>query len=144
MHCVPDAYTAQSLKCRRVSNGGGPEWVDLAINGEVGDLGSDTQISGVGPVGILYTDGGPRRVGKIFFPGLSPEHVDGDEISATAITTIKAKLESMRGSFNAVGGTTPPVTLCIPRHDNLAIRSNIVGVSVSRIVGKQRRRQLPA
>lgn len=141
--CVPDAYVMQSLKARRVSNGGGPEWISTELQGSEGTLGSDTEISGAGPVAILYTDGGPRRIGKIFFPGIAPANVDGDQISQATLDTINSSLETMRVPFDAVGGTTPPVTLTIPRANNLALRSNIVESTVSRYVGKQRRRQVP-
>lgn len=140
---VPDAYVLSSLKCRRVSNGGGPEWINIDHSGNQGTFGSDTQISGAGPVIILYTDGGPRRKGKVFLPGIDPTKVDGDEIAAAAITTLLAKAADLFAGFSAVGGTTPSVVACVPHHNNMALRSLILHFAVSKIVGKQRRRQLP-
>lgn len=141
---VPEEYLMKSIKCRRITNGGGPEYIDTSVDGSPGVFGSGMQMSGAGPVIIWNTDGGARRVGKTFLPGIGADEVNGGEIVATAIAGLLAAANTFRASFNAVGGSTPSCLLCIPRSNDPETRSLIVGAQVSKIVGQMRRRQLPA
>ena len=140
---VPEEYIVKSLKARRVTNGGGPEYVDISVDGTTGEADDDMQMSGAGPVIIWNTDGGARRVGKTFVPGISTTNVDGGEITETFVATVLAAAETLRVPFPAVGGTTPTCTMCIPRKNDPGTRSLIVQSQVSKDVGQQRRRQLP-
>jgi len=140
---VPDVYELRSIKARRITNGGGPEYVDVSLAGSPGTLGSGTQMSGAGPVVIWFTDGGPRRTGKTFLPGLAPANVDGGEITAATITTLLTKATAFRANFPTVGGGGVTVLLCVPRSNDPATRSIVNGALISKDVGKQRRRQLP-
>jgi len=137
------AYEMMSIKARRITNGGGPEWIDASVASSPGTLGAGMAMSGAGPVIIWNTDGGPRRVGKTFIPGISPDNVDGGEISAVTIGFLLGMAALFRIAFNAVGGGTPSCVLCIPRSNDPSVRSLIVGAQVSKDVGQQRRRQLP-
>lgn len=140
---VPSTYIVQSIKARRITNGGGPEYVDVSLQGEIGEGGTGMQASANGPVIIWNTDGGARRVGKTFLPGISPTKMDGGEILATFISALQAAAAAFLAPFNAVGGGSPPCQFCIPRHNDASIRSLPVGVQVSKMIGQQRRRQLP-
>jgi len=140
---LPSNYLMKSIKARRVTNGGGPEYIDTSVDGEAGTFGDDASTSGTGPVLVWFTDGGARRVGKTFLSGISNSNQAGGEISAAALTSLDGDAETFRQSFPAVGGTTPTVTFCIPRSNDPATRSLVVGHSVSKDIGQQRRRQLP-
>ncbi len=139
----PEEYIMKSIKARRITNGGGPEWLDVSLDGTEGTAGSGSQMSGAGPTIIWNTDGGPRRIGKTFISGIPDTWVNGGEITATALTTIATVAGLFSGSFNAVGGTTPQCTMCIPRASDPSVRSLILQAQVSKIIGQQRRRQLP-
>lgn len=140
---LPDDYLMKSLKARRVTNGGGPEFIDVSLDGDPGGFGSGAQMSGAGPVIIWFTDGGPRRTGKTFLAGIGIDKVDGGEIIATAVTAINSASADFRTTFSTVGGGAVTATQCIPRSNDPATRSLIVGSLVSKNVGQQRRRQLP-
>jgi hypothetical protein len=140
---LPEEYILKSIKARRVTNGGGPEWIDVSADGEQGTSGDNMQMSGAGPVIIWFTDGGPRRVGKTFLPGISIDNVDGGEIKASFLTALRSSAILFNANFAATGGGNPTCTLCIPRHNDLSVRSLVVEVTVSKNVGQQRRRQLP-
>jgi len=139
----PTPYVVKSVKARCLTGGGGPEWIDASVASSPGTLGAGMAMSGAGPVIIWNTDGGPRRVGKTFIPGISPDNVDGGEISAVTIGFLLGMAALFRIAFNAVGGGTPSCVLCIPRSNDPSVRSLIVGAQVSKDVGQQRRRQLP-
>lgn len=140
---LPDAYVLKSVKARRVTAGGGPEYTDTSLDGSPGTLGSDTNMSGSGPVIIWLTNGGARRLGKTFLAGLSPTYVDGGEITDAGLSAINGAATDFRAVFNAIGGGTPTCTLVVPRSNDLSTRSLVVGNQVSKNVGLQRRRQLP-
>jgi len=139
----PDNYALRSVKCRRVTNGGGPEWIDVSTSGDPGSLGSGMQMAGAGPVILWHTDGGARRIGKTFISGISPDYVDGGEITNACLAFLQTAATDLRASFPASGGSNPTVTMCIPRSNDPATRSLIVGHIISKDVGTQRRRQLP-
>lgn len=140
---TPSSYTLQSIKCRRITNGGGPEYVDVSLQGDAGGAGTDMEASANGPVIIWNTDGGPRRIGKTFVPGISQEKMDGGEIKAAFIVALINAANTFKGTFTSIGGGNVPVTFCIPRSNDPATRSLVVGVQVSKMIGQQRRRQLP-
>jgi len=140
---LPEEYILKSLKARRVTNGGGPEWLDTSLDGEEGTAGSGAQMSGAGPTIIWNTDGGAKRVGKTFLSGIPDVWVNGGEITAAALSSLNALASAFSGSFAAVGGSTPTCTFCIPRSNDPSVRSLVVAAQVSKIIGQQRRRQLP-
>jgi len=140
---VPDAYQMMSIKARRVTNGGGPEWIDTSMASTPGNAGAGLQMSGAGPVIIWFTDGGPRRTGKTYLPGISNANINGGEVSAAFIASLIVSADNFKAPFNAVGGTTPVALLCIPRSDDPATRSLIVANLVGKDLAIQRRRQLP-
>lgn len=140
---LPTTYLLQSIKTRRLTNGGGPEYVDVSLQGSAGTGGTGMQASANGPVIIWNTDGGPRRVGKTFLPGISPSKMDGGEILDAFLIVLKNNAVPLSQPFNAVGGGSPPCQFCIPRHNDASLRSLPVGVQISKHIGQQRRRQLP-
>jgi len=139
----PETVVLKSVKARRITSGGGPEYVDVSISGQVGTAGADLEASANGPVIIWNTDGGARRVGKTFIPGICQDKVVGGEIKNTFIATLQNAAAEYRVAFSAVGGTTPTCTMVIPRSSDPSTRSLIIGNQVSKYIGKQRRRQLP-
>lgn len=139
----PDTYILKSVKARRVTNGGGPEWVDVSQDGEEGTGGSGLQASANGPVIIWNTDGGARRVGKTFISGIAKANINAGEIKEDFLADLITAAGDYRQSFSAVGGATPTCTFCIPRSNDLSTRSLVVDVQVSRYLGQQRRRNLP-
>ena len=143
MDMFPNEVEMKSLKARRVTNGGGPEYVDVSEDGRNGTAGEDPQNSGAGPVIIWYTDGGPKRIGKTFISGISHFDLSGGEISTGFLTLLRTRANTFRAAFNTVGGTTPVATFCIPRTSDMNTRSLVVDCNVSKNVGVQRRRQLP-
>jgi len=143
LNMLPAAYEMLSVKARRVTEGGGPEYVDVSVASSSGGRTGDAQVSGTGPVILWMTSGGPRRVGKTFLPGISISDVDGGEITAAAKAAILAEADNFRAAFDAVGGATPSCVLVIPRANDPATRSLIVDVQISKDIGTQRRRQLP-
>jgi len=140
---MPSTVSIKSVKARRITSGGGPEYVDVSLSGQVGTAGDDLEASANGPVIIWNTDGGPRRVGKTFIPGICQDKVVGGEIKNTFIATLQNAAAEFRIAFPAVGGTTPTCTMVIPRSSDPSTRSLIIGQQVSKYIGKQRRRQLP-
>jgi len=140
---VPDVYIVKSIKARRITGGGGPEYVDISAAGGEGTLGSGTQMTGAGPVIIWFTDGGARRIGKTFLAGIAAANVDGGEITAATITTLLTEATAYRANFVTIGGGGVTAVLVVPRSDNPATRSIVNGALISKDVGKQRRRQLP-
>ena len=143
LEMCPDSYVIKSIKCRQITDGGGPEWVDITQEGEVGTLGAGMSVPGVGPVIIWYIDGPPKCKGRTFIPGIPNGAIGGDEIASATITALNDAASDFRVAFNAIGGTAPAVAMCIPTTANPAIRFLVNGNAVSRIVGKQRRRQVP-
>jgi len=143
LNCVPETCVLKSVKARRITGGGGPEYVSIEVENMTGTAGDDMEASANGPVIIWNTDGGPRRVGKTFLPGICQDRTNGGEIEATFIATLEASMIQYKLAFPSVGGTTPTCTQVIPRTSDPSVRSLIIGVQVSRYIGKQRRRQLP-
>jgi hypothetical protein len=143
LEMVPSAYQMMSIKARRVTNGGGPEWIDTSVASTPGAGGAGLQMSGAGPVILWFTDGGPRRVGKTFLPGIANANINGGEIEAAFLVTLNDEAETFRSPFPAVGGTTPTCTMVIPRTGDPATRSIVTANLVSKDLGVQRRRQLP-
>lgn len=140
---LPEEYVVKSLKARRLSNGGGPEYLDVSLAGQQGGFGDEASTPSTGPTIIWFTDGGTRRIGKTFLSGIAAANQDGGEIIAGAISTLDSAAETFRQPFPAVGGTTPTCTFCIPRSNDVATRSLVVGHAISKDLGTQRRRQLP-
>lgn len=140
---VPTSYIAKSVKARRITNGGGPEFIDVSIDTEPGTFGDGMQTSANGPTLIWNTSGGPRRIGKTFLPGIANSNINGGEITAAAIAELYDQASEFDDDFNATGGATPVCTFCIPRSNDPATRSLVVDVQISRYLGVQRRRQLP-
>lgn len=143
LNMCPDSYILQSVKARRITNGGGPEYVDVSVQGSTGTAGSGMQASANGPTIIWNTDGGPRRVGKTFIPGISPDNMDGGEITQDFLDDLLTAASQLSGNFTTVGGGGVTCVFCIPRHNDPATRSLVVDFQVSKMIGKQRRRQLP-
>lgn len=139
----PSTYTAKSVKVRRRTNGGGPEYVDTQINGETGTGGTGMQASANGPVLIWNTDGGPRRIGKTFVSGIAKANVNAGEITAAFLTDLIDNANQFITPFAAVGGGAPFCTFCIPRSSDVSVRSLVTNCQVGRYLGVQRRRQLP-
>jgi len=140
---VPDAVLLKSLKARRVTNGGGPEYIDVSLDGSPGTFGAGLQASANGPTIIWNTNGGARRVGKTFLPGLSSSKINGGEIAEAAVIALYGNANLFRDPFAAVGGGGPECVFCIPRSNDPATRSLVLDVQVGRYLGVQRRRQLP-
>jgi len=139
----PDAYILKSVKARRITNGGGPEYVDVSLNGQTGSAGADLQCSANGPVIIWNTEGGARRVGKTFVPGISNANIKTGEITEAFLAELISQADDYRAAFAVVGGGAVLAVLVIPRSNDPATRSTINMVQVSKYLGKQRRRQLP-
>jgi len=141
MHC--ESYTLMSLKCRRVSGGIGPEWIDISVTGTNGSRSGVSQSSSNGPVVLLIPLGSPRRVGKIFVSGISLTDADRGQISVAAIAAIDAAATALLQTFTAVGGATPAVNWCIASAANKADTLAIGAMEVCKEIGVVRRRQLP-
>jgi hypothetical protein len=139
----PDTYIFKSVKARRVTDGGGPEYTNIDDAGSTGQFGTGMQVAANGPVIIWNTDGGARRVGKTFISGIAPENINAGEITQLALSNFMDAASSFRTPFPAAGGSTPTCTFCIPRRTDLSIRSLVVDYQISRDVGSQRRRNLP-
>lgn len=140
---LPSSYSLMSVKARRITNGGGPEYVDVSLQGSTGEGGTDMEASANGPVIIWNTDGGARRIGKTFVPGISQDNMDGGEIKNAFIVTLINSANAFKGAFATVGGGGVQCVFCIPRANDPGTRSLVVGVQVSKMIGQQRRRQLP-
>jgi len=137
------SYSLNSIKCRRVSGGIGPEWIDTTVSGTSGNRSGNSQSSSNGPVILLIPLGAPRRVGKIFIPGISNADCDRGSILAATITALDAAATALLQPFTASGGATPTVSWCIASSTNKADTVAIGGIDVCREIGVQRRRQLP-
>lgn len=143
LNMVPAACVMKSIRARRITNGGGPEFINVSVDGEDGERTGIMQTSSVGPVIIFNTNGGPRRVGKVFLPGISDTDVEGGEITQALLDVIQDGANNMMNEFPAVGGGTPQCLLVIPRSNDPSVRSLILQAQISKNTGKQRRRQLP-
>jgi len=140
---LPEPYIAKSVKARAVTGGGGPEWIDTSMSGDLGERSGDIGESGVGPVLIWYTDGGNRSNGKTYLPGVSANDVKNGELLAGAGTDILAAANDFLETFDSEGASIVPVVQVIPRSSNMTLRSLVVEVSISKEIGQQRRRLLP-
>jgi len=141
LHCV--SYLLNSIKCRRVSGGIGPEWIDTTVAGGGGSRSGASQSSSNGPVILLIPLGAARRVGKIFVAGISSTDADRGMITAAAITALDAAATALLQPFTASGGATPAVNWCIASATNKADTIAIGAIDVCKEIGVQRRRQLP-
>lgn len=139
----PDSYQILSIKARRVTNGGGPEWIDTSLAGTFGDAGSSCQVSANGPVIVWNTDGGARRIGRTFINGIAKTNINAGEITTIFLGNLMDAAEALRTSFPTVGGGAVTCTFCIPRSNDLSTRSLVVNHQIGRYLGVQRRRQLP-
>lgn len=140
---LPDAYEMKSVKARQTSNGGGPEWIDISLDGQTGTLGTGTSVPGVGPVIIWYTLGGPKKKGKTFLAGIANGNIGGDEIALSVVNELDSQANDFWPTFNVVGGGAVPALMVIAKSGDPETRYQVTFGKTSRYVGKQRRRQLP-
>lgn len=141
LDCLPQNYTLLGLRARRINNGGGPT-VTTTFTPIVGNRVGDSDVSGIGPVGLYHgTPGlGVWITGKIFFPGVSNADIANNSFVDALRDAIGDFLDL---SLSAAGpGPNGPWQQQINHQaDNTAI--NILDYSVSKKVGTQRRRYVP-
>lgn len=140
---LPVPYVINSVKARRITNGGGPEYISVALQGSAGLQGTNVQTSSAGPVLLWHTNGPNRSVGKTFLAGIGTTNVEGGEISASFLAILFEFATDLRQSFPAVGGSTPTCDMVIPKTGDPSTRYLVDGVQISKDIGKLRRRQLP-
>jgi len=140
----PTPYIAKSVKARCVTGGGGPEWIDTSVSGSTGTRGTVIGESGIGPVIIWYTDGGNRSNGKSFIPGVATEDIKNGELLVAGGTAILTAANDFWPGFDSEGASVVPVVMVVPRSSNMTLRALVVNANISKEIGQQRRRLLPA
>lgn len=142
LDCLPENYFLLSTRARRITSGGGPT-VTKTFPIIPGNRTGDSDVSGIGPVGLYHAPGAGVenwKTGKIFFPGVSTVDIANNSFTDSLKTAILAFLDLAQTVLALDGGRTAQQKIW-SRIATLAIE--ILAQSISGKVGTQRRRYLP-
>lgn len=149
MGCLPEDYSATSLRVKKVMTGGGPTAIVLAntFSTSVGTRTGEISSAQVNPLVTWIGIDHPSNTGRTFLPGVSEADIDGMALSATLITAINTWIGSMKDPFTV--STTDDSHFCIftrPRLTPVVIPAafdKFLDGQLSPLIGTQRKRLHP-
>ena len=141
LNCLPEDYKGSSMRCRRVSAGGGPTAVALASEWESQVGGRTGHISSIqaNPLIIWIPTVTPNKVGKTFMPGVSEADIDEMLLSADLITAYNDFIEYFTNPISLSADTIQGSVLRKATH----VGDIIDAGRISPVIGTQRRRLHP-
>lgn len=141
LECLPEDYTASSLRVARVSAGGGPTAIKLAteFGSSVGGRSGHISSAQANPLIIWIPATGANNVGKLFLPGVSEDDIQEMVLEVGLTSAMENFIGIMSGTI-----TMGPEegTGCIFHRATKTGTEFLTGY-VSPLIGTQRRRLHP-
>jgi len=138
----PNEYGVEWVKARRVSAGGGKtRFLEYPGSAGQGTRAGDTASLSISPVVKLVCGMGANTQGRIFLPAVAEADLNENVYDAGYITQVVTFFGGLT-SWSASGGSGRTWELCVLSR-KLASYFPVASVSVSDIIGNQRKRRVP-